>query len=138
MENYRHIKLLIKFVFKSAAAALLLWPFFVFAYSTVTHEALTKETIDFFNSNFSYPDFNEEEKTALEKGSIDEDDGSLEPSIYLKRMLPRAGLEVFPMSGHCLNLEEPERFNRALLDFLTAVDTGTWPRRDARAAPKSG
>ena len=76
MENYRHIKLLIKFVFKSAAAALLLWPFFVFAYSTVTHEALTKETIDFFNSNFSYPDFNEEEKTALEKGSIDEDDGS--------------------------------------------------------------
>jgi pimeloyl-ACP methyl ester carboxylesterase len=64
----------------------------------------------------------------------DEDDGSLEPSLFLKRVLPRAGLEVFPVSGHCLNLEEPERFNRSLLAFLSAVDGGTWPRRDARAA----
>ncbi len=63
----------------------------------------------------------------------DEDDGTLEPSLFLKRTLPRAGLEVFPNSGHCLNLEEPERFNRALLHFLTAVDAGTWPRRDPRA-----
>ena len=60
---------------------------------------------------------------------------SLEPSLFLKRALPRAGLEVFPVAGHCLNLEEPERFNRALLAFLTAVDGGTWPRRDARAMP---
>jgi pimeloyl-ACP methyl ester carboxylesterase len=59
----------------------------------------------------------------------DEDDGSLEPSLYLKRLLPRAGLEVFPCSGHCLNLEEPDRFNRAVLDFLTAVEAGGWPRR---------
>lgn len=65
----------------------------------------------------------------------DEDDGALEPSLYLKRTLPHAALEVFPNSGHCLNLEEPDRFNRALLDFITAVEGGRSPRRDPRAEP---
>jgi hypothetical protein len=37
---------------------------------------------------------------------------------------------VLPKSGHALNLEEPEAFNRAVLDFLTAVDAGRWPRRN--------
>ncbi len=36
---------------------------------------------------------------------------------------------VFPNSGHTINLEEPDLFNRALLDFLTAVDAGCWPYR---------
>ena len=42
---------------------------------------------------------------------------------------PRA-LVVIPKSGHAINLEEPDLFNRAVLDFLTAVDAGRWPRRD--------
>ncbi|GAG16697.1 unnamed protein product, partial [marine sediment metagenome] len=29
-------------------------------------------------------------------------------------------------SGHAINLEEPDIFNRALLDFLTAVEAGKW------------
>jgi hypothetical protein len=37
---------------------------------------------------------------------------------------------ILPNSGHAINLEEPDLFNRALLDFLTAVDAGRWPRRD--------
>jgi pimeloyl-ACP methyl ester carboxylesterase len=62
----------------------------------------------------------------------DEDDPAVEPSLFLKRKIPGAGLAVFPNSGHTINLEEPELFNRALLDFLTAVDAGRWPRRRAR------
>lgn len=59
----------------------------------------------------------------------DEDDPAVEPSLFLKRTLPGAGLAVFPNSGHTINLEEPDLFNRTLLDFLTAVDAGRWPRR---------
>lgn len=59
----------------------------------------------------------------------DEDDPAIEPSLFLKRKAPAAGFVMFPNSGHTINLEEPEFFNRTLLDFLTAVDAGRWPRR---------
>ncbi|MBI2555326.1 MAG: alpha/beta hydrolase [Candidatus Rokubacteria bacterium] len=61
----------------------------------------------------------------------DEDEPCLEPGLFMKRKIPGAGLLVFPHSGHTINLEEPDAFNRALLDFLTAVDTGRWPKRSA-------
>jgi hypothetical protein len=51
----------------------------------------------------------------------------------MKRNIPRSGLEIFPRSGHTLNLEEPEHFNRSLLDFITAVDAGRWEPRDPRS-----
>jgi pimeloyl-ACP methyl ester carboxylesterase len=60
----------------------------------------------------------------------DEDDPCLEPAIFMKRAIPTAGLVVLPKSGHAINLEEPDAFNRAVLDFLTAVDAGRWPRRN--------
>src|SRR6058998_3635487 len=60
----------------------------------------------------------------------DEDDPCLEPAIFMKRKIPTAGLVVLPKSGHTINLEEPEAFNRAVLDFLTAVDAGKWTRRN--------
>ena len=63
----------------------------------------------------------------------DEDERGLEGSIFMKRNIPRAGLEIFPRSGHTLNLEEPEHFNRSLLDFITAVDAGHWEARDPRS-----
>ncbi len=59
----------------------------------------------------------------------DEDDPAVEPSLFLKRKAPAAGLVVFPNSGHTINLEEPDLFNRALVDFVTAVDAGRWPTR---------
>ena len=59
----------------------------------------------------------------------DEDDPCLEPAIFMKRKIRTAGLLVIPNAGHTINLEEPDLFNRALLDFLTAVDAGRWPTR---------
>lgn len=59
----------------------------------------------------------------------DEDEGCLEPALFLKRTLPAAGLLVLPNSGHAVNLEEPAAFNSAVLDFLHLVEAGAWPRR---------
>ena len=63
----------------------------------------------------------------------DEDDPGIEGSLFLKKHIPRCGLEFFPRSGHAVNLEEPERFNRSVLDFIAAVDAGHWEPRDPRA-----
>ena len=60
----------------------------------------------------------------------DEDEPCLEPSLHMKRTIPTAGLVIIPKSGHTINLEEPDAFNRAVLDFVTAVDAGRWPRRN--------
>jgi len=56
----------------------------------------------------------------------DEDDGCIEPGLFMKRTIRRSGLAVFPQSGHVINLEEPALFNRTVLDFLTAVEAGAW------------
>jgi pimeloyl-ACP methyl ester carboxylesterase len=60
----------------------------------------------------------------------DEDDPCLEPGVFMKRKIPTSGLVVIPKAGHTVNLEEPDAFNRAVLDFLTAVDAGKWPHRN--------
>jgi pimeloyl-ACP methyl ester carboxylesterase len=65
----------------------------------------------------------------------DEDDHCIEPGLYLKRVVPRCGLAVFPKSGHTLNLEEPELFNRLLAEFIAQVEAGRWGVRDPRANP---
>jgi pimeloyl-ACP methyl ester carboxylesterase len=67
----------------------------------------------------------------------DEDEGAIEPSIMLKRTIPGAGLVVFPQTGHTLNLEEPEAYNRVLLEFLAAVTSGSWRARDPRSQQTS-
>ena len=60
----------------------------------------------------------------------DEDEPCLEPALHMKRTIPTAGLVILPKSGHTINLEEPEAFNRAVLDFVAAVDAGRWTRRN--------
>lgn len=66
----------------------------------------------------------------------DEDDPTLEPALYLKRTISSSALLVMPKCGHTMNLEDPDAFNRALLDFITAVDSGAW--RDRIPASMSG
>ena len=56
----------------------------------------------------------------------DEDGPCVEPAIFMKRNIPGAGLAVFPQSGHTINLEEPDLYNRTVSDFLTAVEAGKW------------
>jgi pimeloyl-ACP methyl ester carboxylesterase len=63
----------------------------------------------------------------------DEDDPCLEPGILMKRTIPSAALIVFPNTGHALNLEEPDLFNRTLADFFHQVEQGRYPRRDPRS-----
>lgn len=65
----------------------------------------------------------------------DEDDHCLQPGIYLKKTLPACGLLVLPKTGHTLNLEEPERFNSFLGEFIATVEAGRWGARDPRALP---
>jgi pimeloyl-ACP methyl ester carboxylesterase len=60
----------------------------------------------------------------------DEDEPCLEPGLYMKRRIPTSGLVVIPRSGHTINLEEPDLFNRTVLDFVTAVDQGRWTHRN--------
>ncbi len=63
----------------------------------------------------------------------DEDDHCLQPGIFMKKTIPAAGLVVLPKTGHTLNLEEPELFNRFVGDFIGLVDAGRWDVRDSRA-----
>ncbi|MDP6352416.1 MAG: alpha/beta hydrolase [Alphaproteobacteria bacterium] len=63
----------------------------------------------------------------------DEDEPCLEPGLFLKRSIPSAGLSVLPQCGHTINLEEPDVFNRLVLDFLATVDAGRWGERDPRS-----
>jgi pimeloyl-ACP methyl ester carboxylesterase len=83
----------------------------------------------------------EDQLTTLEVPTLimtgDEDEPCLEPALFMKRRIPTAGLVIIPNSGHAINLEEPDLFNRAVLDFLTAVDAGRWPRRDPASRSSS-
>jgi pimeloyl-ACP methyl ester carboxylesterase len=67
----------------------------------------------------------------------DEDEGSLEPSLMLKRTIPTSGLVILPRTGHTANLEDPDEFNYAVGKFLAAVDAGEWKERDPRAVTGS-
>ena len=76
-------------------------------------------------------------KVPLHVISGDEDDNCLEPGIFIKRVCPSAWLTVVPATGHAVNREEPDLFNRITADFLAHVDSGRWKARDARSLNKS-
>lgn len=63
----------------------------------------------------------------------DEDEPCLLPGIYMKRAIPNAGLAVLPKTGHTMNLEEPDAFNRSLAAFFDLVEAGRWTPRDPRS-----
>jgi pimeloyl-ACP methyl ester carboxylesterase len=65
--------------------------------------------------------------------SGDEDNQCLEPGIFIKRVCPAARMTVVPATGHAVNVEEPDLFNRLTDDFLTLVDSGRWRPRDPRS-----
>ena len=67
----------------------------------------------------------------------DEDIPCLAPGVFMKQQVPAAGLFILPRTGHTINLEEPEAFNRAVLDFLTLAESGRWPARDPEPPGRS-
>ncbi|MEM9029526.1 MAG: alpha/beta hydrolase [Pseudomonadota bacterium] len=67
----------------------------------------------------------------------DEDWPCLEPGLFLKRIIPTAGLLVLPNTGHTINLEEPDLFNQHVAAYIAQVDAGRWPTRDPRAVSSS-
>ncbi|WP_256872620.1 alpha/beta fold hydrolase [Candidatus Entotheonella palauensis] len=67
----------------------------------------------------------------------DEDEACLEPGIFMKRTIPTAGLVVIPKSGHTINLEEPDGFNRVISDFLTSVEADKWGPRNPASLSQS-
>ena len=69
--------------------------------------------------------------------SGDEDNNCLEPGIFIKRVCPAARLTVVPGTGHAVNVEEPDTFNRLTDEFLSLVDSGRWRPRDPRALSRS-
>ena len=69
--------------------------------------------------------------------SGDEDNNCLEPGLFIKRVCPAARLTVVAGTGHAVNLEEPDLFNRITAEFLALVDSGRWKPRDKRALNKS-
>ena len=60
----------------------------------------------------------------------DEDEPCVDTAVFMKRNIRTAGLSVFPQSGHTINLEEPDLYNRVVLDFLIAVEADRWPSRE--------
>jgi pimeloyl-ACP methyl ester carboxylesterase len=65
----------------------------------------------------------------------DEDEACLEPTLFMKRHIPRSGVVMFPQSGHGLNLEEPTLFNNVVSDFLCLAEAGKWAERGPIAEP---
>ena len=65
--------------------------------------------------------------------SGDEDNLCLEPALFIKRVCAAASLTVVANSGHAVNREEPDLFNRITAEFLASVDGKRWRPRDPRA-----
>jgi pimeloyl-ACP methyl ester carboxylesterase len=61
----------------------------------------------------------------------EKDEPALEPSRFLSKVIPNSKLVVFPETGHTLNLEEPERFNEAVLEFLQEIEAKNEEGRSA-------
>ncbi|SJZ37857.1 Pimeloyl-ACP methyl ester carboxylesterase [Enhydrobacter aerosaccus] len=67
----------------------------------------------------------------------DEDEPCLQPSLYLKHVLPNAGLAMFAKTGHTVNIEEPDAFNREVWNFLTLAEAGKWMPAEPMGAEAS-
>ncbi|HET9664835.1 MAG TPA: alpha/beta hydrolase [Burkholderiales bacterium] len=76
-------------------------------------------------------------KVPLHMVTGDEDNNCLEPGIFIKRVCPSAWLTVVPATGHAVNLEEPDFFNRITAEFLAQVESGRFRLRDPRSLIKS-
>ena len=54
----------------------------------------------------------------------DQDTPFLAPCEYMAKKIPGARLETIAGAGHSSNLDQPDAFNRILLDFLDSLSSG--------------
>ncbi len=66
----------------------------------------------------------------------DEDFPCLDGSMFLKRVVPTAGLAVLPRAGHTITSEEPDAVNRALAELFAAAQSNTWTSHRFQAKSK--
>ena len=52
-----------------------------------------------------------------------DEDPALEACKLIHSKIPGSQLKIIPNAGHLSNLDQPEAFNQAVLDFLKEVDT---------------
>jgi pimeloyl-ACP methyl ester carboxylesterase len=67
----------------------------------------------------------------------DEDEPAIDASVFLKRVVPSAGLVIFPKTGHAVNLEEPDLYHQQLSNFFRLVEGGRWDLRDPRTVTEN-
>jgi len=67
----------------------------------------------------------------------DEDEPCLDVNLYMKRVIPSAGLVYIPQTGHACNIEEPDAFNAALREFFLKAEQDRWGLRDPRSVADS-
>ena len=56
----------------------------------------------------------------------DEDEWCVDGSVFLRRIVPTAGLCVIARSGHTITSEEPAAFNAAVGELIAAAEAGRW------------
>ena len=56
----------------------------------------------------------------------DEDAPCLDGSVFLKRTVPTAALQIIPRAGHTITTEEPAAVNGALAELFAATEGGKW------------
>ncbi len=56
----------------------------------------------------------------------DEDEWCVDGSVFLRRIVPTAGLCVIARSGHTITSEEPAKFNAAVAELIAAAEAGRW------------
>ena len=56
----------------------------------------------------------------------DEDEWCVDASVFLRRIVPTAGLCVVPRSGHTITSEEPAAFNSAVAVLIASAEAGRW------------
>ena len=76
-------------------------------------------------------------KVPLHIMSGDEDNNCIDPAVFIKRVCPSAWLTIVPNTGHAVNVEEPDLFNRLTAELLAQVDSGRWKPRDPRSLNQS-
>ncbi|HAT34137.1 MAG TPA: alpha/beta hydrolase [Rhodospirillaceae bacterium] len=59
----------------------------------------------------------------------DEDPSALDASLFMKQVSPAVQLSVVPATGHLVNLEEPELFQRLTESFFAEVEAKKWRPR---------